>query len=73
MSPKHSELSEGIIQPLPHLPAAPPTSPPHPPHQIKPFYVSGKKNLTEIYRNILKIAFQVLQKCGSWASRNGAV
>ena len=68
MSPKHSELSEGIIHPLPHLPPAPP-----PPYQIKPFYVSGKKNLTEIYRNILKIAFQVLQKCGSWASRNGAV
>ena len=29
--------------------------------------------LKEFYRNIQKFAFQVLQECSSWASRNGAV
>ena len=28
---------------------------------------------TKIYRNIPKFAFQVLQECGSWASKNGAM
>ena len=32
-----------------------------------------KMFLAEIYRNIQKFAFKVLQECSSWASRNGAV
>ena len=32
----------------------------------------NKNFLTEIYRNIQTFAFKVLQKCSSWASRNGA-
>ena len=32
-----------------------------------------KKFLTEICRNIQTFAFKVLQKCSSWASRNGVV
>ena len=32
-----------------------------------------RKFLAEIYRNIQTFAFKVIQKCSSWASRNGAV
>ena len=43
------------------------------PYRIKCYYVFRKKNLTEICRNMLTIAFKVLRKCSSWAARNGAV
>ena len=33
----------------------------------------NKNFLTEVYRNIKIFAFKVLQKCSSWASRNGTV
>ena len=33
----------------------------------------NKNFLTEIYRNIKTFAIKVLQECGSWESRNGAV
>ena len=33
----------------------------------------SKNVLTEIYINIQTFAFEVLQECSSWASRNGAV
>ena len=35
--------------------------------------LSSKTFLTEIYRNILTFAFQLLRECSSWTSRNGAV
>ena len=53
-----------IIQPFPQ-------SPTHP-HQIKSYYVLGKKNFMELYRNIQTFAFKVLQKYSSLVSRNGA-
>ena len=44
------------------------------PHQIKPYYVSEKKNLFRgIYRHIQIFAFKLLQESSSWASRNGVV
>ena len=44
------------------------------PRQTKSYYVFGTKIfLAEIYRNMQTFAFKVLQKCSSWASRNGAV
>ena len=39
-------------------------------HQLKPYYVSEIGFFMEIYRNIQKFAFKVLQECSSWASRN---
>ena len=33
----------------------------------------NKRFLMEIYKNIQTFAFEVLRKCSSWASRNGAV
>ena len=56
-----------VIQPIP-LPSHPIR------YQIKPYYVCGTKRFfKEIYRNIQAFAFKELQKCSSWASRNGAV
>ena len=49
---------------------------------LPPSYPSREKTLLrlwiknfvkEIYRNIQRFAFKVLQECSSWASRNGAV
>ena len=47
---------------------------PNPPPSDKMLLRLWKKNFrTEIYRYIQTFAFKVLQKCSSWASRNGAV
>ena len=44
------------------------------PNQVKILLRLWNKNfVTEIYRNIQTFAFNVLQECSSWASRNDAV